>query len=405
MTIDDASLREPFGHVDYNRLLREMERHNFHTTIAFIPWNFDRSEASVVSLFQAHRDRYSICLHGNNHDHREFGPYSSRPLDGQIKNVKQGLARMARFRELTHLEYDPVMVFPHAVAPERTFAVLKRYNFLATANSLNVPLDAAAPSNPEFALRTSTMAFTGFPSLRRYSAEASIPEAQIAVDAFLGNPMLFYVHQNFFASGIGAFNAVADRVNRLRPGTQWRSLGFIARHLYLEKVRADGNYDVRAYSRIIRLDNVHQHAATFFVERQEHFDLPLRVMVDGQEHTYERSADQLRLRLDIPAGETREISIVYENHFNIADTDVSKRSFRINTIRRLSDFRDDVVSKSEIGRWLIQDLNDWSVLCAFLATVFLAAATAFSIYRRTYRSSICENGGSSRRVSRRARHF
>src|SRR4029077_9053876 len=98
----------------------------------------------------------------------------------------------------THVPHDPVMVFPHAISPVETLAVLKRYNFAATVNSINVPLGAEAPADPEFALRTATMAFSNFPSLRRYSAEAPRPESQLAIDAFLGNPMLFYVHQGFF---------------------------------------------------------------------------------------------------------------------------------------------------------------------------------------------------------------
>ena len=51
LTIDDPWLREPYGHLDYKDLLTEMERHNFHTTIAFIPWNYDRSEQSGGCAF------------------------------------------------------------------------------------------------------------------------------------------------------------------------------------------------------------------------------------------------------------------------------------------------------------------------------------------------------------------
>ena len=71
-TIDDPWLREPYGRLSYEGLLKEMEKHNFHTTIAFIPWNYDRSEASVVTLFREHPDRFSISIHGDNHDHGEF---------------------------------------------------------------------------------------------------------------------------------------------------------------------------------------------------------------------------------------------------------------------------------------------------------------------------------------------
>ena len=48
----------------------------------------------------------------------------------------------------------------------------------------------------------------------------------------------------FSWSDIGAFNEVAHMVNEIEPDIQWRSLGDIARHLYLTRLREDGNYDV-----------------------------------------------------------------------------------------------------------------------------------------------------------------
>ncbi|MGH9678424.1 MAG: hypothetical protein ACRD4Y_00575, partial [Candidatus Acidiferrales bacterium] len=152
LTVDDAWLTEPFGNLDYDNLLKEMEKHNFHTTIAFIPWNYDRSKPGPVRLFLEHPDRYSVCVHGNNHDHREFGAYSDEPLSGQTQHIKQALARMERFTELTHVPYDRIMVFPHAIAPEPTFAVLKKYNYWATTNSENVPFGSHPPASPLFPL-------------------------------------------------------------------------------------------------------------------------------------------------------------------------------------------------------------------------------------------------------------
>jgi hypothetical protein len=395
LTIDDLWLREPYGHVDYAGLLREMQLHNFHTTLAFIPWNFDRSEPAMVSLLRAHPERYSICVHGNNHDHQEFGPYETHPRARQVNDIRQGIARMERFSQLTQIPYDAVMVFPHSISPAPTLADLKHYNYLATANSLNVPSGSVAPSDTEFALRTATMAFSTFPSLRRYSAEASIPESQLAIETFLGNPALFYVHQGFFAAGMGSFNAIADTVNRMQPDTQWRSLGYIAKHLYLEKLRDDGNYDVRTYSGTIRLDNVHQQDATFFIEKDEDFALPLTVRVDGQPYPYERSGTRLLLQLPIRAGSGREIAINYDNDLNAAAIDVSRTSLRVNAIRRLSDFRDNVVSKSAFGRWFIRSYHDnepdWNRTLGSLALLLALGMLALYMRRSGKRSRMVQN--------------
>ena len=381
LTIDDVWLREPYGHVNYEALLREMQLHNFHATLAFIPWNFDRSEPAVASVLRAHPERFSVCIHGNNHNHQEFGPYETHALDRQVADVKQGVARMEKFSQLTHIPYDPVMVFPHSISPQSTLAVLKRYNFLATANSLNVPSDSKAPSDSEFALRTATLAFSTFPSLRRYSAETSIPESQLAIDAFLGNPTLFYVHQGFFAAGIDSFNATADRVNEMQPSVQWCSLGYIAKHLYLEKLRDDGNYDIRTYSGTVRVENVHGRDAMFFVEKAEDFALPLAVYVDGQPYPYQRSGRNLVLQLPVHAGMGRDITIKYQNDLNPAAIDVSKPSMRINAIRHLSDFRDDVVSKTALGRWFIRSYHDneaaWTQALLVVVLLGIGAAVGF----------------------------
>jgi peptidoglycan/xylan/chitin deacetylase (PgdA/CDA1 family) len=395
LTIDDAWLREPYGFVNYRDLWKEMEQHNFHTTLAFVPWNYDRSEPAVVSLFQKHSDRFSICIHGNNHDHQEFGAYDDKPLSRQTNDAMQGLARMVKFEELTNISYDPVMVFPHSISPEQTFAILKRYNFWSTVNSLNVPMGAEAPSSLEFALRTATLAFATFPSLRRYSAEAPGPDSQLVVDAFLGNPMLFYVHHGFFALGIDAFSKTADRVNRLQPATQWRSLGYITKHLYLEKLGDDDNYDVRAYAGIIDLENVHLRDETFLVEKDEDFAFPITVSVDGRPFPYEKLGTRLRIKLSVRARASREITIRYQNDLKLATIDVAKTSMRINAIRRLSDFRDDVVSKTAFGQWFIRmytpNETKWNEALLAVAILLISVTVAGFVRTGKKRSMMTES--------------
>lgn len=364
LTIDDIWLREPYGYVDYDALLQEMQQHNFHTTLAFIPWNFDRSQPALVTLFREHPDRYSISVHGDNHDHQEFGPFSIRPLSGQISDMKQGLARMAAFQRLTDLPWDPVMIFPHKMSPEGTLAALKRYNYWATVNADNIPSDATAPADPAFALRPVTLAFANFPSVRRYSAENLVPDWLFAMDAFLGNPILFYCHEAYFSAGIGVFDGIADKINHLQPDTQWAGLGTITQHFYLEKLRDDGNYDVQLLSPTIRLTSDPHHATVFFLQKEENGAVPFSVSVDGQPAAYDFSQGVIRAQVAVPAGVTREFAVTYQNDFVPSKTDIAKSSLRIAVIRHLSDFRDDVVSRSGPGRWFIRSYvanrSDWN---------------------------------------------
>lgn len=390
LTIDDLWLREPYGHVNYEDLLQQTQQHNFHATIAFIPWNFDRSQPAVVSLFRAHPDRLSICVHGNNHIHQEFGSFEEHPLKKQVEDIEQSLARMQRFKELTGIPYDAVMVFPHSVSPQATFAALKHANFLATANSLNVPSDAAAPEGAEFALRTATLHFATFPSLRRYSAENDIPRPQLAIDAFLGNPMLFYVHESFFASGISAFNRTADTVNQIQPDTQWRNLGDIVQHLYIEKLRDDGNFDIRSYSASIQITNTHHRDASFYIQKEEDFSSSLIVLVDGQPYPYQKTGITLRLQLPIPSGSTRRVVVKYENGMSLASVAISQHSPKIAAIRFLSDFRDNAVSDTRLGRWFIRSYvtyrTKWNQIAAIIVSIALFLVIGY-LYRNRRESN------------------
>ncbi len=296
LTIDDPWLREPYGHLDYRDLLTEMERHNFHTTIAFIPWNYDRSEQSVVALFRSHPERFSICVHGDNHDHKEFDDYESKSLSLQIAALRQSLARMEKFQALTGIPYDKVFVFPHNIGSERILEQLKTYNFDATVNSLSVPMDRTRPASSLFTLRPVTLSFGDFPSIARYGAAMPNPSSFIAINEFLDNPIFFYGHQDLFANGIGAFDRVADDVNRIEPDTRWGSLGDMAKHLYLVRLRDDTNYDVLTFSSNLDLDNTSARNSVFYVQKPETDSSAIAsVSVEGRPAPFEFNSGSLRL--------------------------------------------------------------------------------------------------------------
>jgi peptidoglycan/xylan/chitin deacetylase (PgdA/CDA1 family) len=369
LTIDDAWLTQPYGHLDYPALLAEMDQHNFHTTLAFIPWNFDRSEPELIALFRKHPDRFSVCMHGNNHDHREFGDYSGNPLPDQIADIKQGIARMERFQTLTAISYDRFMVFPHGVAPEQTFAAIKSYGFLGTANSQNVPIGVAFPTDPVFLLRPYTVAYADILSLSRYPAGGGVSRSDIAIQAFLGNPLLFYGHEDLFENGIGAFNRLADLVNHVQPDTRWTSLGEIARHSYLIRRRQDSGFDVRMFSNEMDLRNPTDKDAVFYIQRDEDISPPIRLLtIDGSPFSFERSRAVLTLHITVPARQVRKLRITYENDFNPSHEDIRKRSVYVFALRTVSDFRDLRLSRSSWGAAITKAYyrHDWDSVEGYL---------------------------------------
>jgi hypothetical protein len=163
---------------------------------------------------------------------------------------------------------------------------------------------------------------------------------------------LFYVHQGYFADGIDRFDPVADMVNELQPDALWRGLGYISEHFYLERERKDDNYDIKAFSRKMRLENVHNKNAIFFVEKEEDFQFPISLVVDGRPYAYSRERDRIRFEVPVDAGKTREVTIQYQNGLDLKLIDIKKSSIRIACLRYLSDFRDDFISKSAAGRRL-----------------------------------------------------
>ena len=343
---------EPYGHINYHALLGEMEKHNFHTTIAFIPLNYSRNQQDIVSLFREHADRYSISVHGNNHDHREFDAYNIAPLADQVANLQQGIARMEKFTQLTGIPYDRVMVFPHAIAPNETFAAMKKYNYLATANSEDVPLGSSAPDGDfQFYLRPVTLRYSNFPTLLRYSAEITLPKAIIAIQLFLDNPALFYGHEKLFDDGIGTFNRFADETNLMQPDIHWCGMKCVVQHLYVERLREDGGVDVRAFSSDLILENPSPRETTFRVEKQENFQPEIASLtVDGKTQAYDRKGGEIVFQVIVPAMASRHISIEYKNDLNLAAIDISKTSLYVVIVRRVAEFRDTTLSTWSAGR-------------------------------------------------------
>lgn len=357
LTIDDPWLVDPYGHLHYENLLAEMEKHNFHTTIAFIPWNFDRSTPKVVSLFKNHPNRLSLCIHGNNHDHREFYKYETepddawpaKPLGEQEADIQQAIARMEQFQKLTDLAFAKVMVFPHNIAPAKTLGLLKKYNFLATVNARNVPLGSNAQEHALPHFRTVTMQFENFPSVKRFGVQDRA-EFEFAIDLFLDNPILLFAHHDLFEKGIDAFSKIAGIINHIQPDIVWLSLGEVVRHLYLERLREDHSYDILAFSSDIVLTNKHPHDVRFRFQKEESFSFPIRrVIIDGHSQPYNEFEDKIAISILIPRNESRHIAIEYGNDLDVQSVDISKKTLRVNLLRKLSDFRDLTLSRNVIA--------------------------------------------------------
>lgn len=392
LTIDDPWLREPYGNLSYFGLLGEMKKEKFHTTIAFVPWNYDRSEPDVATLIRNNPGYYSIVIHGDDHNHKEFyelsndGKLQAKQLNLYEKKIKQALARMEKFKELTKIPYDSIMVFPHNIAPQYTFRLLKKYGFLATVNSRNVPQGAPEPNDPTYRLRWVTTDFEDFPSYRRNGNEY-ISKEDIAIELFLENPVLIFRHQGDFADNIGNFNTLARIINNLQPDVKWGSLGYIIRNYHLEKQKDDGNYEIMMYANELTLNNTSNVSKKYFIKKKElpSYSKSLEVFIDGRPALHKYNNGFIRFEIMIPKNQSREISIKYGSEMDFLKTDVSKNNYYYATLRYISDFRDIIVSKNKYGRKIIGSYYNQesfkNIIVIFIVVFCLSAVAVIYIYK------------------------
>lgn len=203
-----------------------MKAHNFFTEIAFIPWNYKRSDPRTVRLFAENRDYYAICVHGCNHLGNEFGGGSYQDLSA-LASV--ALWRMEQHKKITGLPYDPVMVFPRGRFSSTAMKALKDQGYFAAFNSTIRATDSEKPADLEYQ-RPFTLVYHNFPLFLRRSP---MDKARIANDMASGRPVIIVEHHGAFKNGYKAITDFVEWVNGL-GNVKWTSLLNIAEH-YLGK--------------------------------------------------------------------------------------------------------------------------------------------------------------------------
>ena len=202
--IDDPLLRENYGFLNYRKLLSLMDKHNFVTTIAFIPWNYNRTDERIAALFKQRPDKFSLCVHGCDHTNGEFGKSDPNYLDNK---VKLATARMIEHEKRTGIPFDRVMVFPQGIFSNEALEALKRSNFLAAVNTDALPVSGRITSS--------------FPFFLRYKPE-DLPDC-------VPGPTFIVLHHDYFKNGYERLTDFVDKLNAQSKNIKWGSLGNIIR--------------------------------------------------------------------------------------------------------------------------------------------------------------------------------
>lgn len=237
--LDDPNLHWPtYGHLRYADLARHAEQHGYHMAIAMSPLDAWFAHRRAVQIFRRHPAQLSLCIHGNDHLGPELGRIAT-DRQGYVF-ARQALARAAAFEQRTGIPYERVMVPPHEQLTEPAARGLRAGGFEAVCVSRAYPWIRPVRSGPAAALsagpheRGALVGWSareilvgGLPTLPRTGFNA--PPEDLALRAFLGQPLIVYAHHDLLEHGLEALSQTAASIEALGD-VRWASLADIARN-------------------------------------------------------------------------------------------------------------------------------------------------------------------------------
>jgi hypothetical protein len=316
-----------------------MDRSEFTTTIAFIPWNYRRTRKSTARLIRERFDRFSICIHGCDHTAGEFASTDVKQLNTQTRLATQ---RMRDHEQRTGVPYTAVMVFPQGKFSTASLGLLKSHGYLAAVNSSLVPADLGEAHGLTVAdlIAPAISKYYSFPLfMRRYPGEV----ADFALDLFLGKPVLLVEHHNYFKDGYDAVREFITQINSLSKKLQWTSLRELLNNTYLQKKISQDALECKIFTNHQIIRNPEPMKRQYIIWKHEDNEVPIKkVSVDGRQYSYSIEDYHLRLCVDIPPKSAIEVTIDYSNtHQYAREVQDLRRNAKVYLRRYLSEFRDN----------------------------------------------------------------
>lgn len=248
--IDDANLRRwKYGHLDFRHLVSAARKHEFHVTIATIPFDTWRINTDVGRFFLNHRDHVPLAMHGNNHTFGELG--SAWPEDRCLAVLAQGLRRLSRVTQRTGVEPARVIVAPHEQLSEQMMRAAAALGFdAASVDRHQFALSHATRERPLLGWEAADSITANFPVIPRFLFADDQDEVVLA--AFLDQPIVVHGHHEHGGVLIDVVERAAETINALGPVT-WMGLGDLARASYACD-RDDDTLYVHLFSRRAQVD-------------------------------------------------------------------------------------------------------------------------------------------------------
>lgn len=344
LIIDDPPLRSRYGFLHFRETLELMDRHNFTTTIAFIPWNWKRTTRSTVDIFRTRPDRFSLAIHGCDHTASEFASHSTAFLDNRLKVAGQ---RMEGLLQRTSVQHDRVMVFPQGEFSPETGRALKSNNFVAAVNTEVAPSNGVGNETTIGDLwQIANTTYCSFPLFTmRYLTHGV---ENFAFDALLGKPCLIVAHHDVFKGQGRDLVEFIGKLNSLKWNLRWRPLGDVIRGSFRVRVHADGTNIIQMYANELVIENASaEPLETLLLKRESDLDCVKAVMVNQTAIHHEYGEGCLQFRMTVSPKSVARIRVLYFDQPGV-NPGVDGIGYRMKTSARryLSEFRDNYVSQS-----------------------------------------------------------
>ena len=250
---DDPNLHWPsYGYLNYRELVRQADRHGYHVALAMVPFDGWFVHAPTARLFRDRPDRLSLIVHGNNHARLELARAGDASRWRSL--LSQALRRVAAFERRSGVPVARIMAAPHGVCSEEVARELTDLGFEGLCISRPFPW-LARPGRPWLAKPEGSSALVGWhpasvvtgglPVLLRQPFGA--PFEEIALRAFLDQPLILYGHHQDLEGGVEQLADLAGAIRRLGD-VAWMSPGEIARS-NVTTWRESGQLRARMFSR------------------------------------------------------------------------------------------------------------------------------------------------------------
>jgi hypothetical protein len=346
LIVDDPPLHRRYGFLNFQEALDLMDRNNFTTTIAFIPWNWRRTDARTVEMFRRRPQRLSVVFHGCDHMAGEFADRSSALLNAKIQTANQ---RISGFQRTTSINVDRVMVFPQGRFSPEVGRALKLNGFMAAVNTEVAPDDRSANQTTIGDLwSVAIMRYGSFPIFtRRYPSHGI---ENFAFDAVLGKPCLIASHHDIFRAHGRELVTFINGLNSLKWNLVWRPLGETLRRSFALRVAEDGRRSVEMFANHLLVDNPSSSAYSIELTKKESDpDWVTSVTVNGASISFRVLSNCLCASFSLLSGTTADIRLTHRSDSqNICEQQPAYiNKVRVAAKRYLSEFRDNYVSRNQ----------------------------------------------------------